>query len=75
MQLHVQPAASSSSLEPVRFFLGESELAVVKITDRWPGAGHVYFKLEADDGNTYILKHEDADDRWEMTFFQVGSRN
>lgn len=55
---------------PVRFHLGDKSLEVAEILDRWYGEGHDYFKIRADDGNTYLLRHLRQEDRWELTMFQ-----
>jgi hypothetical protein len=62
--------ASSGEEEPIAFALGARHIVVVRIVDRWPGADHVYFKVAADDGATYILRHDLAARQWEMTLFQ-----
>jgi hypothetical protein len=54
---------------PVRFYLGERKLEVEAVLDRWYGEDDDYFKLRADDGNIYILKHLRAVDEWELTLF------
>jgi hypothetical protein len=54
---------------PVRFHLGERQLRVQELLDRWYGQAHDYFKLLADDGNVYILRHERMEDFWELTMF------
>jgi hypothetical protein len=30
------------------------------VLDQWFGPDHVFFKLRADDGNVYVLRHETA---------------
>ena len=40
---------------PVKFWLGDSVLFVESIEDRWYGPDDVYFRVRADDGNTYAL--------------------
>ncbi len=54
---------------PMSFHLGERKLDVEEILDRWYGQEHDYFKLRADDGNTYILRHVRLEDQWEITMF------
>jgi len=49
---------------PVRFRLGEKELAVRKIVDRWYGEKHDYFKVVADDAKVYLLKRDREADVW-----------
>jgi hypothetical protein len=56
--------------EPRAFSLGERRVNVVTIIDRWISAQQNYFKLEAQDGAIYILRHDEQSDVWEMTLFQ-----
>lgn len=58
--------------EPRSFWLGERRVEVLAILDRWLAPDHRYFKLQADDGGTYILRHDAAADRWEMTMYSAG---
>ena len=60
--------------EPRRFFLGEREITVNTIIDRWIDPSHSYFKLRGDDEAIYILRHDVASDTWEMTLFDSGKR-
>jgi hypothetical protein len=54
---------------PVRFTLGERTLEVVDVLDRWYGERERYFRVCANDGNTYVLKYTDREDRWELVSF------
>lgn len=54
---------------PRAFFLGEREVIVVEVLDRWMGPDHRYFKCRGSDGDIYILRHDTAADRWELTMF------
>jgi hypothetical protein len=42
---------------------------VSAVLDCWLGPDHRYFKVQGDDGDVYILRHDTADDRWELTMF------
>lgn len=58
---------------PVRFKLGARTLGVKTVLDRWYGPDYSYFKVLADDGNIYILRHHPhppAADRWTLTSFR-----
>ena len=57
---------------PVVFFLGKRRLQVQKIIDQWYGPDHTYFKVLAEDDNTYILRYSEDEDRWELVFFKDG---
>lgn len=61
--------------EPRAFWLGERRIEVTAILDRWLAPDHRYFKLQGDDGGTYILRHDEAADEWEMTMYSaIGPR-
>jgi hypothetical protein len=56
--------------EPRRFWLGERGITVDEILDRWLAPEHRYFKVRGDDGGRYILRHDTAADRWELTLYE-----
>ncbi len=62
-----------SDEKPVSFRYGRIELKVNKIIDRWRDANCDYFKIEASDRATYILKHDFEDDSWEIVFYKSTS--
>lgn len=57
---------------PECFYLGEREIAVEDVIDRWLSPGHRYFKVRGDDGGIYIITHDVASSRWELTMFDSG---
>jgi hypothetical protein len=54
---------------PRRLGAGASGVEVREVLDRWPGAGYAYLKLLGADGATYIVRHDEAVDRWELVQF------
>ena len=52
--------------EPRSFVLGETRFAVLEILDRWLEPRHRYFKVKADDGRTFILRHDTLGDEWDL---------
>lgn len=58
---------------PRRFFIGQREICVDEIIDRWLDPTCSYFKLRGDDGGIYILRYDRAADAWEMTLFSSGT--
>lgn len=60
------PVGSASAGKPVSFSLFDRVFAVGEILDIWYGADHTYYKLVADDGNIYIIKHNLDADAWEL---------
>lgn len=62
---------------PLRFravAAGASAREVVEILDRWYGVGYRCFKVRADDGNLYVLRHLEGEDVWELDSFRSLSR-
>jgi len=51
---------------PVRFILGDKELEVKEILDRWYGEEHDYFKVRASDDRIYILRWHRTLDFWSL---------
>lgn len=60
---------------PRRFFIGEREIAVEAILDRWLAPEHRYFKVRGSDGGIYILRHDLSDNRWELTMYDRGTHD
>jgi hypothetical protein len=44
------------------------------VLDCWLGIDHRYFKMLGDDGATYILRHDGARERWELTMYEARQR-
>ena len=56
---------------PLRFSQnGSQNLEVVEVLDQWYGVGYRCFKVLADDGNTYILRHKEKADEWVLDSFR-----
>lgn len=57
---------------PVRFRIDEHEYRVIAVIDRWYGPQDAWFKVQADDGNLYILRHRTSEinGEWEMVSFR-----
>jgi hypothetical protein len=56
---------------PRAFTLGARRIAVRDVVDRWLAPDHCYFKVTGEDGDTYVLRHDVAGDRWELTQFRA----
>jgi len=71
MMLRVQCYAGRKADErPVKFQMGEREFVVEEILDQWYGPGEIFFKVRADDGNLYILRHNSSPDEWQLESFR-----
>lgn len=75
MELAVEvndPIGHRDEEAPRRFFVGARAVDVIDVLDRWLSTELNYFKLAGDDGGTYILRHDLAAARWELTLFDSG---
>lgn len=54
---------------PRRFWVGERRIEVESVLDCWLAPDHRYFKVQGNDGGTYILRHDVAREVWELTMF------
>jgi hypothetical protein len=71
MVVRVQCYAGRKADErPVRFQLDDHEYLVVEVVDQWHGPEDTFFKVRADDGNLYILKHRQVGDTWTLESFR-----
>jgi hypothetical protein len=52
--------------EPARFWFGRRQLTVRGVVDRWYGPTQRWFRLDADDGQLYVLRHDEATGAWEL---------
>jgi len=71
MRLRVECYAGRKADErPVRFQLGDRPYCVEEVLDQWYGPGDTFFKVRADDGNLYILRHNGLADEWSLESFR-----
>ena len=74
MTLHVECYSGYKADErPLRFRSHGKDsriFEVVEVVDQWYGIGCRCFKVRADDGNTYILRHNEKEDEWVLDSFR-----
>ncbi len=73
MELRVECYSGRKADErPVRFRLDGHEYQIEEVVDHWYSQHDEFFRVRAEDGNLYILRHETAipDGRWELTSFR-----
>lgn len=51
-------AGHKADEKPISFTFGEKKLMIEEIIDQWRGLGVEYFKVLADDGEAYLLRHD-----------------
>ncbi len=57
---------------PVRFSVHGHEYRVEEVLDQWYGPQDIFFKIRADDGNFYVLRHQTSvpDGDWDLVSFR-----
>ncbi len=56
---------------PLRFILGNRRYQVLSVEDQWYSASASYFRVRADDGNVYVLRHDETEDQWALDAFRA----
>ena len=56
---------------PLRLKLRDGAREIVAIEDRWYSPGATYFRVLVDDGDRYLLRHEEAQDVWSLAGFRA----
>jgi hypothetical protein len=57
---------------PVAFWLEDRRLSVLEVEDRWYGPDGTWFRVQADDGGTYVLRHREHEDSWSIEAYRGG---
>ncbi len=65
-------AGYKAEQRPVRFTLGKQVLEVVEVDDQWYSPSSRYFRVQASDGNIYILRYDEDEDCWSLDAFRRG---
>jgi hypothetical protein len=55
---------------PRTLILGDRRIAVADVVDAWLAPDYRYFKLRGEDDNTYLVRHDELSDTWELTMFR-----
>jgi hypothetical protein len=60
---------------PVRFVLRGRMFEVDEVEDRWYSPGAIYFRVRANDGHFYVLRHDEGLDVWTLDAFRASRDN
>jgi hypothetical protein len=60
---------------PLRFVLRGREFVVSDLDGRWYSPEASYFRVLADDGNYYVLRHDEVQDLWTLDGFRAARRD
>jgi hypothetical protein len=56
---------------PRALILGDDRVDVAEVVDAWLAPEHRYFKVKGTDGHTYLVRHDERSNAWELTMFRA----
>ena len=56
---------------PQKFTLRGRDFNVNVVDDQWYSPAAIYFRVRADDGNYYVLRHDEVQDSWTLDAFRA----
>jgi hypothetical protein len=56
---------------PRTLILGDRHVEVAEVLDAWLAPEYRYFKLKGADDCTYLVRHDERSDVWELTMFRA----
>jgi hypothetical protein len=62
--------APNGSLQPVSILGERCDLPIIEVVDTWHGSDYRYIKVIGADAHTYILRHSEETDEWDLVVFQ-----
>ena len=70
IQVHCY-AGSRSDERPLRFSIRGRNFDVKELDGQWYSPDAMYFRVIADDGNYYVLRHDEGQDSWTLDGFRA----
>jgi hypothetical protein len=71
MKIEVEVTSSEHGLlVPRRIRRADRSIDITEMVDQWFGVGYRYLKVIGADGHTYILRHDEETEEWDLTLFQ-----
>jgi hypothetical protein len=59
---------------PLRIVFEAQTLEIADLEDRWYSPGATYFRVLAENGDRYVLRHDDAQDIWSLTAYRSAGK-
>lgn len=60
---------------PLRFELRGRQFEVEELDGRWYSPQASYFRVLANDGNYYVLRHDEVQDQWTLDGFRAAGKH
>lgn len=64
-------AGQRADERPLRFILRGRLFEIQELDGRWYSPEAAYFRVRADDGNFYVLRHDEIQDSWTLDGFRA----
>jgi hypothetical protein len=58
---------------PTRFILRGHVFEITEVEDQWYSPDAIYFRVRAQDGDYFVLRHDETQDIWSLDAFRSGS--
>src|SRR6202162_766271 len=55
---------------PTRFTLRGHTFEIMEVEDRWYSPGAIYFRVRTQDGDYFVLRHDEPQDVWSLDAFR-----
>jgi hypothetical protein len=70
-EMHVECYAGYRADErPIRFALRGHVFEISEVQDRWYSPDAIYFRVRTEDGDYFVLRHDEAQDVWSLDGFR-----
>lgn len=56
---------------PRTLILGDRRVGITDVLDAWLAPEYRYFKLRGENGDTFIVRHDEQRGTWELTMFRA----
>jgi hypothetical protein len=56
---------------PRTLIFGAHRISVAEVLDAWLAPDYRYFKLKGADADTYLVRHDERSNTWELTMFRA----
>ena len=55
---------------PIRFILRGRTFEITEVEDQWYSPDAIYFRVRTQDGDYFVLRHDEAQDVWNLDAFR-----
>jgi len=59
---------------PRSFIIRGRTYRIDEVVNQWYGENHTFFRVKADDGYRYVLRHETEKGRWELVMQEANKK-